>query len=263
MYQEIEISLKSSNKIFVIDGDVTYTYNDLLRMIKCLHAILRKNNFSRVLIHGKQSFFSYASLIGTYLIGGTFCVLSEDILESRKQYIVDSFMPEVFICEKKYMWDFEIPRYNYEDIYSSIDYDEDIGNIFNNDMLYVSFTSGTTGYPKGCKIGRRAFEKFCNEALKILKLCESDICAQYVPLSFDMSLIDIFGGVLRKVTLVSFNSASHKLCPGKYLLKYRVTFLNVVPQFVNILENGGNFDCRHLESLRMIRFGGDKISREY
>lgn len=263
MYQEIEMSLKTSNKIFVIDGDTNYTYRDLLRMIKCIHTILRKNNFARVLIHGKQSFFSYASLIGTYLVGGTFCVLNEDIPESRKQYIVDCFKPDIFMCEKKYMWDFEIPSYSFEEIYSLTNYDKKISNIYNNDILYVSFTSGTTGYPKGCKISRKAFEKFCDEALKILKLCESDICAQYVPLSFDMSLIDVFGGALKKATLVAFNSVSHKLRPGKYLLRYKVTFLNVVPQFITILENGGNFDGRHLEHLRMIRFGGDKISREY
>lgn len=164
MYQEIEMSLKTSNKIFVIDGDTNYTYRDLLRMIKCIHTILRKNNFARVLIHGKQSFFSYASLIGTYLVGGTFCVLNEDIPESRKQYIVDCFKPDIFMCEKKYMWDFEIPSYSFEEIYSLTNYDKKISNIYNNDILYVSFTSGTTGYPKGCKISRKAFEKFCDEA---------------------------------------------------------------------------------------------------
>lgn len=263
MHQEIEMSLKGSNKIFAIEGDANYTYADLLKMIRCLHTVLRKKHFSKVLISGKQSFFSYASLIGIYLIGGTFCVLNEDIPKSRKQCIIDNFKPDVFLCEKNMILDVEIPIYNFEDIFSLVEYDEDINNIFRNDIIYVSFTSGTTGSPKGCKISRNAFEKFCEEALAILKLCEDDVCAQYVPLSFDMSLIDIFGGVLKRVTLVAFNSNSHKLRPGKYLLRYKITFLNVVPHFITILENGGDFDSRHLENLRMIRFGGDKITKEY
>ena len=54
MHQEIEMSLKGSDKIFAIEGDANYTYADLLKMIRCLHTVLRKKHFSKVLISGKQ-----------------------------------------------------------------------------------------------------------------------------------------------------------------------------------------------------------------
>lgn len=262
MYQEIEKSLRV-NKKFTIEGNKEYSYTDLCKMVKCVHTVLRKQSFSRILVCGKQCFFSYATLVGIYLVGGTFCVLNENIPKERKKILIDNFKPDAYFCEKDLDILTGIPQYKYEDIYSMTEYDEDTSNIFQNDILYVSFTSGTTGIPKGCKISRKSFEHFCEQAVKIFKFCDEDVCAQYVPLSFDMSLIDIFGGVLKNVTLVAFDSNSYKLRPGKYLLKHKITFLNVVPHFINILDNGGDFDEEHLKNLRMIRFGGDKVSKEY
>lgn len=262
MYQDIEKSLRK-NKVFTIEGNKEFAYADLLKMVRCVHTVLRNHGFSRILVCGKQCFFSYASLIGIYLAGGTFCVLNEDNPKDRKQFIIDKFMPDVYLGEKLLDLQTDIPQYKYDDIYSMTEYDKETGNFCNNEILYVSFTSGTTGVPKGCVISRKAFEHFCEQAVKIFKFSDEDVCAQYVPLSFDMSLIDIFGGVLKNVTLVAFELNSYKLRPGKYLLKHKITFLNVVPHFITILENGGDFDEEHLRYLRMIRFGGDKVSREY
>lgn len=261
MYQDIENAL-NINKTFVLEGDKEYSYADLKKMAQCIHTVLRKHSFSRIIISGKQCFFSYATMVGIYLAGGTFCVLNEDIPQSRKEFIIEKFKPDVYFGEKALDVKIDIPQYMYEDIYSLPKYDEETENILKNEVLYVSFTSGTTGIPKGCVISRKSFEHFCEQAVKVLKFTEEDICAQYVPLSFDMSLIDIFGGVQKNVTLVAFKSNSYKLRPGKYLSKYKITFMNVVPHFIKILENGGQLNEKYLKSLRMIRFGGDKISKD-
>ena len=50
MYQDIENAL-NINKTFVLEGDKEYSYADLKKMAQCIHTVLRKHSFSRIIIH--------------------------------------------------------------------------------------------------------------------------------------------------------------------------------------------------------------------
>lgn len=261
MYKKIIDALYLEKKIFLYDDYKTYTYDDLHDLVVRYYNIIKENKFKKIIILQKEEIYLCASILASYLAWGTFCVVNLELPASRHEYIINSFKPDAIFCDKESDWNDEIRKITYADVDSLAEMDTDIKPIFENNILYISYTSGSTGVPKGCMIARASFEKFCEEAVKVLKLNSYDICAQYVPLFFDMGLIDVFGGVMQQVTLVAFNKNCHKVRPGKYLEKYQVTFLNVVPQFLTILENGMNFDERHLKNLRMIRFGGDRITK--
>jgi D-alanine--poly(phosphoribitol) ligase subunit 1 len=178
-------------------------------------------------------------------------------------HMIDKFKPNVIMCNE----DDELKSVEHIDklffniIINNIVCFETrtIKKIFDNSIAYVLFTSGSTGLPKGCMIKRESLEKFCIWAAEEFSLSEHDVCGQYVPLYFDMSLLDIFGGFMKGVTLVPFPNFTEKLRPGIILKKYKITFMNVVPQFLEILMRTNQFSNEYLSSLRMIRFGGDKI----
>lgn len=266
MHAEIMRSLDTKEKIFVSDHNKKYLYQDLKKAIRKFCYYLQKTPSGRIMISANQSFESYALLIATYLSGGTFCFMNPALPDKRKQLIYESFKPEIaFFADSEASNEHNLTEYNCLQVnyheYGLCPHQAAIVKKYANDILYVYYTSGSTGLPKGCMIKRQAFENFCLEATKIFKLSAEDICGQYVPLWFDMSLIDIFGGVLKRATLIPFNTHYHKFKPGKFIAEHKITFMNVVPQFLDIIQNGKNFDHQHLKTLRMIRFGGDKVSK--
>ncbi|TCK92604.1 acyl-CoA synthetase (AMP-forming)/AMP-acid ligase II [Natranaerovirga hydrolytica] len=263
LYDQIK---KQGKKLYVLSKEKNWSYEELQYYCAFYHKMFRDNGYDKVLLSTNQNFNAYSAILAAYLTGTTFCIINPDLPVERKQYMIETFQPSLIICSEADNLNnvFEEKVFHLEKTKAAIKEFEicSIEQTFNNDLVYVSFTSGSTGMPKGCKIKRKAFEQFCRWASDEFSLTEEDIYGQYVPLYFDMSLIDIFGGTLHGVTLVPFSNFSEKLRPGVLLKRYNITFLNVVPQFLEILIQTNQCSREYLKSIRMIRFGGDKIYKK-
>lgn len=255
--------VKLKDKPYVLEKDRIWTYENLRHYCSYYNYIFKERNYQKILISARQSFFSYSAIIAAYMTGSIFCNINPELPKQRKEYMIRIFKPDVILCDERdelsSIEDIEKVFLNRIEE-SCLDFTPmPIKKEFENSIAYVLFTSGSTGMPKGCMIKRKSIEKFCLWAADAFSLSEQDIYGQYVPLYFDMSLLDVFGGTLKGVTLVPFPNFTEKLRPGIMLKNYKITFLNVVPQFLEILMRTEQFSPEYLNTLRMIRFGGDKI----
>lgn len=264
MWNRLESQMNpSSNKLYVIGKKESYTYADLRRHCSYFNLLYRKRKCRRVLLSVGQEFLSYSAIIAAYMTGSTFCNINPELPMERKRYMVEQFKPDLIICNPRD----ELMELTEEMVLSTAQLKEEaaayegteIQKEYEERVVYVLFTSGTTGMPKGCMIKREGFETFCKWASATFELKAEDRYGQYVPLYFDMSLVDIFGGTMYGVTLIPFPTITEKLRPGVVVKKHEITFLNVVPQFLELLQRTNQFTAEYLQSLRMIRFGGDKI----
>lgn len=251
------------DKPYVLEKKRTYSYNDLRTYCSYFNTQYINGNVRRVLLCVRQEFVSYSAILAVYLTGATFSVVNPELPLDRKRYLVEQFQPDLIICQKRdemqqieglnILYTEEVP----EQVAGFTE--REIVKKYKEPILYIFFTSGTTGMPKGCKIKREGFETFCTWASKEFGFNKEDRYGQYVPLYFDMSLLDLFGGTMHGVTLVPFPTIAEKLRPGIMVKKYQLTFLNVVPQFLELLQRTNQFTSEYLSTLRMMRFGGDKI----
>lgn len=264
MWEKIYTQIsRQKSKVYVVEKNKAWTYEQLETYVAFFNKFFIRNQYKRILLSLHQGFREYSSILATYMTGGTFCVINPELPLERKQYMIQKFNPDLIVgySSDEIMKSSNIPILpldHLEEILIQTN-DRNIVKAFDNEIAYILFTSGSTGLPKGCKIKRKSIDKFCLWAADEFKISENDIYGQYVPLYFDMSLIDIFGGVLKGATMVPFATASTKLRPGSTIQKYQVTFMNVVPQFLELLIKTGQMKKEFIGTLRMIRFGGDKI----
>ena len=85
-----------------------------------------------------------------------------------------------------------------------------------SDLAYVMYTSGTTGTPKGVMIEHRNATAFVRASIEPLELRSDDRVLQFSALSFDGSIIEIWGAFATGSTLVLRDDAM-LASPGRFL----------------------------------------------
>ncbi len=125
--------------------------------------------------------------------------------------------------------------------------------------LYVNFTSGSTGEPKGVVVGHASVIDFIEVFTETFGITSDDVIANQAPFDFDVSVKDIYSGLytgatVRLIPREYFTNPTllmDYLCDGKVtVLIWAVTAMC----FVSIM-NG--FDYRNPDKLRLIMFSGE------
>ena len=95
------------------------------------------------------------------------------------------------------------------------------------DPVYINFTSGSTGVPKGVVVGNRSIIDFINEFTDVFHITDEDIIANQAPFDFDVSVKDIYSAFFQGATLLIVPKAYFSN-PAKlldYLVEYQATTL--------------------------------------
>ena len=69
------------------------------------------------------------------------------------------------------------------------------------DPLYINFTSGSTGVPKGIVVGHRSVMDFIDCFTELFSITEQDVIANQAPFDFDVSVKDIYSALATGATL--------------------------------------------------------------
>lgn len=104
------------------------------------------------------------------------------------------------------------------------------------DTAYILFTSGSTGHPKGCEISHQSIvNRLCWNARK-LKLTKDTKQLYKTPVTFDVSLIEIFSIFFSGHTLFVLPDGEERL-PDKILAaiyRYQINYIHFVPSMLQI-----------------------------
>lgn len=74
-------------------------------------------------------------------------------------------------------------------------------NSTDRDPLYINFTSGSTGIPKGVVVGHGSVINFIRHFVEIFHITSDDIIGNQAPFDFDVSVKDIYSMLLTGATL--------------------------------------------------------------
>ncbi|WP_298553762.1 amino acid adenylation domain-containing protein [uncultured Algibacter sp.] len=129
-----------------------------------------------------------------------------------------------------------------------------------NDLAYIIYTSGSTGEPKGVKCHHQGICNRLNWMNKDYPITPNDTFLQKTPITFDVSLWELFWPLQEGARLIIETHEGHKN-PDKLIetiKKHKVTNIHFVPSMLNVFsQTNGVENCK---SLKRIFCSGEALS---
>lgn len=211
-----ETAKRFPDKIAVSDEMNSYTFSEVRKMAMSIAQNIRNTLGcvkKPIVVYMDKSADMVVAYIGVAYSGNFYSPIATDMPSSRISKILATLQPVAAICDEKYEKlggigeadPFEGTKLIYQNIISGECDEEEIlnyeENIVNSDLLYVLFTSGSTGEPKGVAITHRGVLNYIDWVTETFSIDETDALGNQAPFYFDNSVFDIYSMLKTGATL--------------------------------------------------------------
>lgn len=204
---------KFKNKIAVIEEEKNISYEELYHMSKRVGSYLATKNISNelIVVFMDKGIDTLLSFFGSVYANCYYSLINPELPEVRINNIKETTNVKYIITNdeyeeiaKKYFEDLEI--INIKTLKENEINEEALSISRNNhidcDPLYVNFTSGSTGIPKGVVVSHRSVIDFIDKFTELFHFESNDIIGNQAPFDFDVSVKDIYSSIKIGATLV-------------------------------------------------------------
>jgi amino acid adenylation domain-containing protein len=202
-----------------------------------------------------RSFDMYIALLAILKVGGCYVPLDSDNPIERLNYIIADVGISLVITSA--VNQFTVPTLllpqpwiatNTGNLESSVNVDN---------LCYITYTSGSTGNPKGVSITHRGVMRLVHHS-NYVTLMPHEVLLQFAPLAFDASTFEIWGALLNGATLVIATPEKPTLRElGQLIRQQQITTLWLTASLFHLMVAEQLEDLAHVKQLLA---GGDVIA---
>ena len=255
---------KTPDNIAVIFEDKQLTYRELNEKSNKLAHTLRNKGVkpdSIVAIIAEKSIEMIVAILGVLKAGGAYVPIDPEYPKSRIEFMLKDTGAKLLLTQKyigeNIQYDIEKINLDDEKIYEGkSDNPENINQ--SRDLMYVMYTSGSTGSPKGVLIEHINAVRLIKNT-DFITINETDRILQTGNIVFDATTFEFWGALLNAAGLCIVRNTDILDVKnlGKSLKKFNITVLWLTsPLFNQISEE----DERIFADLRYLLVGGDVLS---
>lgn len=261
---------KFPNKVIYEDINRAVTYEEFVTNTKKIGSGLSELNFINkpIAIYIDRSVNCLESMIGVTYSGNFFAVLDIKSPKERINLILDSLEPEAMIVEQKNVekikeLNFKGKVYIYENLIDSDINQDKLDSIrrrlIDTDPMYIQYTSGSTGVPKGILICHRSVITYAHSIIETFNIDENTKFGSEAPFYFSLSTLDTYTTMLSGATMViipkMYFSFPVKLL--NFLKEKEINTIYWVPSALCIVANMKALDEVELPNLKKVMFVGE------
>ncbi len=250
--------------------DGSFTYSELLYYASCTATAIAKKNVMRepIVVFLEKSVRCLACFWGIAYSGNYYTPIDIDMPIARIEKIIMTLKPKIIITISEYAQkigtcNMAVEVLLYEQIMNThIDYlliDRAKKAVIDTDLLYVLFTSGSTGNPKGVTISHRAVIDFAEAVNEKFDITEKEILGNQGPFYFDLSVLDLYCTVFAGATMYIIPTELFKF-PVKlleYINEKSINTIYWVPSALVMVANLRALRVVDVSCLRKVMFCGE------
>ncbi len=211
-----------SDKIAFADADNSITFAKFKEQSeRFATAIIEKASEVKVVaFYMDKSVDTIIGFLGSVYAGNAYTQINLRFPTSRVEEIIKTVEPCVIVTDEEHIDDVQS---NYGDkckvlLFSDLvtkEMDQTAlalrrQKMFDMQPLYINFTSGSTGVPKGVAVGHRSVIDFITAFTEIFNITADDSIMNQAPFDFDVSVKDIYSGL--------FTGATVNIIPTEYFM---------------------------------------------
>ncbi|HOB21089.1 MAG TPA: AMP-binding protein, partial [Candidatus Atribacteria bacterium] len=192
------------DKAAYADERTSITFREVYDQSRAIGTYLYKQGIYKqpVVVFMKRQPKTIAAFFGVVYGGSFYVPIDEEMPHFRVELIFNNLDPRAVICDQDSLdslaqYGYRGIVYLYDDIIKTEADDALLSDIrdraIDTDPVYIVYTSGSTGIPKGIVGSHRAVIDYIESLSEVLEFSEDTIFGSQSPLYFDACLREIFG----------------------------------------------------------------------
>lgn len=257
-------------KIALMDDVLQLSYHQTLLRSQTIGTALCKRILPRqsVGVYMEKNAQTLCAFFGCVYAGCAYSFLNPELPPSRLAQIVSVLKPSVIIAARELE---NAARDTFPD--STIVLIEDLEKEevdtaaleavrcrhIDTNPLYINFTSGSTGVPKGIVVSHRSVLDFIDYFTELFHITQEDVIANQAPFDFDVSVKDIYSALASGATLLVVPRRLFSLpaALADFLADNKVTTMIWAVSAICLLTTFHALDYRTPKTVNKILFSGE------
>lgn len=265
------IVLEKPDKTAYSDGEQTLTFRQVYEQSQRVGSYLHKHGIYKrpVVVFMRKAPQEVAAFFGVVAGGCYYVPIDEEMPSGRIQLILNNVRSPLVICDRDTMeiaksfqlyegraalyeelLETEVDETALEDIYHKA---------IDTDPIYIVFTSGSTGIPKGVAACHRSVIDYIEQLSEVLEFDEHTVFGNQSPLYFDACLKELYPTLKFGATtyLIPKRLFSIPTALVEYLNEHKINTICWVVSALTMVSAFGTFDVVKPAHLRTIAFGSE------